>query len=133
MNLSGQKQEKIFVQEAVKLNPQQRQVYNAVADEINAILKHRKISGFQALIEILIKRDILSFSKYFELDDEGISTKEVSELFVSVYGTRRKPDGNTVRNLARKYNLGVKIGENFHHSKKKWTEYLEIVCSFKER
>lgn len=133
MQFFGQKQQKMYVQAAKKLNPQQREVYDAVVDEINQTVEYKTISGLQALIEILVRRNVLSHGDYFELDDEAISTKQVLKMFVEKYGASREPNGNTVRNHARKYNLGVKIGENFHHSKKKWEEYLKHVCDYKER
>lgn len=131
MRFFGQKCEKIYVQESKKLNRQQRIVYDAVVDEINSVVEFKKISPIQALIEILIRRGIIGYNHYFELDDEAISTKEVMQMFVDNYGAERKPDGNTVRNHARKFGLGVKIGENFQHSKKKWQEYLTHICDYK--
>lgn len=88
------------------------------------------LSGLLALIEILVKRNVLCHENIMGLDDESISTEDVSNLYAKRFGENRRPNGNTIRSNALKFGLGTKINKNFQHSKKRWEDFLETVCIF---
>lgn len=123
----------MYMQGVSKLDPQQREVYNAVVDEINASVKYRSISFVQALIEILIKRDILNHQQFFEIDDEILSTMEVRELHKQLLGPKRLPTRKTILNRAQSFSLGTKCGGEFKHSKRKWTRFINTSAHFKRK
>lgn len=67
------------------------------------------------------------------IDDEAISTTQVSDMYAEKFGEKRRPNANTIRSNALKYGLGTKINKNFQHSKHRWSEFLETVCIFKPK
>jgi len=125
--------QKIFAYTPTKLTQQEASVYEAIAEEINGMREQRDITTVQALIELLIKKQIISHNNYFELYDETIGTKDVRLMYKERYGEKRVPTHKTVRTLAKKYALGVQVGGIFQHSKKRWTEFLQTRCIYKGR
>ena len=91
------------------------------------------LTPVMALIEILVKRNILCHEKMMGLDDKAISTEQVSDMYAEKFGEQRRPNTNTIRSNALKYGLGTKINKNFQHSEKRWNDFLETVCIFKPK
>jgi len=108
------------------LSQKQKELYNAIVNEINQQKKERPlVTDFQLIIEFLIRKNILTPRSFFELDDEELTTKQVGKLCNELLGDNFKHDPNTARIWARKYGLGGKIGGRFVHSKKKWEQFLD--------
>lgn len=91
------------------------------------------LSPVMALIEILVKRDIICHENIMGLDDKAISTQQVSDMYAKKFGENRRPNGNTIRSHALKFGLGTKINKNFQHSEQRWNDYLETVCIFRPK
>ena len=78
----------------------------------------------------MVKRGVLCHENIMGIDDEGISTKQVSNMYAEKFGEKRRPHENTIRSNAIKYGLGTKINKNFQHSKKRWSDFLDTRCIF---
>ena len=121
----------IKILESPDLDYQQMEVYEAVIKKIRRICEERRIDIVQALIEVLIANDIITHQNFFEKDDEAIGTKDVIKMWAEMYGENRVPTNVTLRRLAEKYGLGVKVGGAYQHSKKKWQRFLQTRCDYK--